>query len=40
MLKHTIREIKKSEYAMLNDFLYEAIFIPRDAVAPPKSITL
>ena len=40
MLKHTIREIKKSEYDMLSDFLYEAIFIPEDAVAPPKSIIL
>ncbi len=39
-MKHTIREIKKGEYDMLNDFLYEAIFIPKDAVAPPKSIIL
>lgn len=33
-----IREIKKSEYAVLNDFLYEAIFIPEGIEPPPKSI--
>lgn len=33
-----IREIKESEYHLLNDFLYEAIFIPEGVAAPPKSI--
>lgn len=33
-----IRKIKKSEYSLLNDFLYEAIFIPEGAEAPPKEI--
>ena len=33
-----IREIKKSEYAVLDDFLYEAIFIPEGIEPPPKSI--
>ncbi len=40
LLEYTIREIKKSEYDILNDFLYEAIFIPKGAIAPPKSVIL
>lgn len=31
----TLREIKKSEYHLLKDFLYEAIFIP-EGVEPPE----
>lgn len=34
----TIRELKDTEYPLLNDFLYEAIFIPQDAEPPPRSI--
>lgn len=34
----TIREMKTSEYAMLADFLYEAIFVPEGMKAPSKSI--
>lgn len=37
-MRYIIREIKKQEYAVLNDFLYEAIFIPDEAEPPPKSI--
>lgn len=37
-MDYLIREIKESEYILLNDFLYEAIFIPEGAIAPPKSI--
>lgn len=33
-----IRKMRESEYALLNDFLYEAIFIPEGAELPPKSI--
>ena len=33
-----IREIKKEEYGLLNDFLYEAIYIPDGVEPPPKSI--
>lgn len=33
-----IREIRKEEYSLLNDFLYEAIFIPEGVEPPPKSI--
>ena len=35
---YTIRKIKQSEYALLDDFLYEAIFIPEGVEPPPKSI--
>lgn len=33
-----IREMDAAEYPLLNDFLYEAIFIPRGVEPPPKSI--
>lgn len=33
-----IRAIKESEYTLLNDFLYEAIFIPEGMEPPPRSI--
>ena len=33
-----IREIKYTEYALLDDFLYEAIFIPEGVEAPPREI--
>lgn len=37
-LDYVIREINESEYSVLNDFLYEAIFIPEGTEPPPKSI--
>ena len=37
-MEYQIREIKKSEYPLLSDFLYEAIFIPKGMDKPPKSI--
>lgn len=37
-MNYTIRPIKKSEYPLLNDFLFEAIFIPKGVQAPPKTI--
>lgn len=37
-MDYQIREIKEEEYAILDDFLYEAIFIPEGVEAPPKSI--
>lgn len=40
ILNCIIREMRKSEYAILEDFLYEAIFIPEGVDAPPKSIIL
>lgn len=33
-----IREIKSKEYKLLDDFLYEAIFIPEGIEAPPRAI--
>lgn len=37
-MNYTIRQIKSSEYPLLNDFLYEAIFIPEGVEPPPRSI--
>ena len=37
-MDYIIREIKDTEIPLLNDFLYEAIFIPEGVEAPPKSI--
>lgn len=37
-MQYKIRKIKKTEYPLLNDFLYEAIFISEGTQAPPKSI--
>ena len=34
----TIREIRKQEYPLLNNFLYEAIFVPEGLDLPPKTI--
>lgn len=35
---YKIREMKKNEYELLDDFLYEAIFIPVGMEKPPKDI--
>jgi ribosomal protein S18 acetylase RimI-like enzyme len=35
-----VRKIKKQEIGLLNDFLYEAIYIPEGAAAPPRDIIL
>ena len=37
-MDYKIREIRENEYPILADFLYEAIFIPKGAKKPPKSI--
>lgn len=37
-MDYTIRKIKETEYDVLNDFIYEAIFIPQGVEPPPKSI--
>lgn len=37
-MNYTIRKIKESEYPLLNNFLYEAIFIPEGVEAPPREI--
>ncbi len=33
-----IRELKENEYKILDNFLYEAIFIPKGTEKPPKEI--
>lgn len=37
-MDYQIREIRKNEYHILSDFLYEAIFIPKGMKKPPKTI--
>ena len=37
-MNYIIREIKETEYSLLEDFLYEAIFIPEGVEPPPRSI--
>ena len=37
-MDYIIREILEEEYNMLENFLYEAIFVPDGMSAPPKSI--
>ena len=36
--KYIIREIRTTEIPLLEDFLYEAIFVPEGVAPPPKSI--
>lgn len=38
-MDYKIREITEVEHHLLEDFLYEAIFIPEGVAAPPKAIT-
>lgn len=37
-MNYTIRELQKSEYPLLDDFLYEAVFVPEGIAPPPKTI--
>lgn len=37
-MEFSIRQIKENEYGVLEDFLYEAIFIPNGVLPPPKEI--
>ena len=37
-MNYNIRKIREDEYPILNDFIYEAIFIPEFVEPPPKSI--
>lgn len=37
-MDYEIREIKKEEYPLLRDFLYEAIFVPEGMEPPSRSI--
>ena len=37
-MNYKIRKIRENEYKLLDDFIYEAIFIPEGETLPPKSI--
>lgn len=37
-MEYTIRGLRKDERSVLEDFLYEAIFIPEGVEAPPREI--
>lgn len=37
-MDYKIRAILEGEVSLLQDFLYEAIFVPEGLPAPPKSI--
>ena len=37
-MNYNIRKIREDEYRILDDFIYEAIFIPEGVEPPPKSI--
>lgn len=37
-MNYKIRQLREEEYILLNDFLYEAIYIPEGIEAPPRSI--
>lgn len=38
-MDYTVRQMRGAEYPLLNDFLYEAIFIPEGVEPPPRAIT-
>lgn len=37
-MKYIIREMNINEYKLLEDFLYEAIFLPEGVKAPPRNV--
>ena len=37
-MEYVIREMRNEEYCLLDNFLYEAIYIPAGTAAPPKSV--
>lgn len=37
-MEYNVREMQPNEYLLLNDFLYNAIFIPQGVTPPPKNI--
>ncbi len=37
-MEYNVREMQPYEYFLLNDFLYNAIFIPQGVTPPPKNI--
>ena len=39
-MDYIIREMRNEEYCLLDDFLYEAIYIPEGIEPPPKNNSL
>ena len=37
-MEYKIRQMKNTEYPLLNDFLYEAIYVPTGIEPPPKTV--
>ena len=37
-MNYIIRPLRENEYGLLDDFIYEAIYVPEGNEAPPKSI--
>lgn len=37
-MNYIIREIKETEYGLLNEFLYEAIYVPMGVIPPDRKI--
>ena len=37
-MDYIIREMRNEEYCLLDDFLYEAIYIPEGIEPPPKTV--
>ncbi len=37
-MNYIIRGMKQEEYALLSNFLYEAIYIPKGVEPPPRSV--
>lgn len=39
-MDYIIREIQETEYGVLEDFLYEAIYVPEGIERPPRDILM
>ena len=37
-MEYKIRQMNNTEYPLLNDFLYEAIYVPNGIEPPPKTV--
>ena len=37
-MEYKIRQMNNMEYPLLNDFLYEAIYVPNGIEPPPKTV--
>ncbi len=39
-MQYNLRPLKREEYSMLEEFLYDAIFVPSGEAPPPRSVLL